>query len=88
MRRIVVALLLIIGLTLTLVAPAAAAANDTQASCLGVGASGVAPGTKDDVALFITQAAEAAGTNHGQVVSSFAQQKGACIALPPVPPHP
>jgi hypothetical protein len=67
---------------------AAAAANESQASCLGVSASGAVPGTKDDIALFITAAARASGTTHGAIVRGFAQQTGACITVPPVPPHP
>jgi hypothetical protein len=68
--------------------PVHAAANPTQASCIGVGAPSVPPGTKDDVALFINFLAGLEGTTHGALVGEFVHQKGDCVTLPPVPPHP
>jgi ABC-type glycerol-3-phosphate transport system substrate-binding protein len=68
---------------------AQAAGNVEHASCLGATASSVAPGTKDDVALFITELANLEGTNHGDLVSAFAQEHtGVCVTIPPIPPHP
>jgi hypothetical protein len=87
MRRSIGALLLASALLLGIVVPASAA-HPEHASCLGVGASGVEPGTKDDVAIFINDLADATESTHGQLVKPFAQQKGNCVVLPPVPPHP
>jgi hypothetical protein len=87
MRRLLAAILLAGALAAGAVGPALAAASD-QASCLGQGASGAQPGTKDDVAQYITAAARASGTTHGAIVSGFAQQHSGCPAIPPVPPHP
>jgi hypothetical protein len=67
---------------------AQAAGNPDHASCLGATASSVPPGTKDDVALFITALADSLGTNHGGLVSTFAHEQGLCTILPPIPPHP
>jgi hypothetical protein len=88
MRKLTTTLLLIVALFCGAHGSALAAANREHGSCIGVGASSVEPGTKDDVALFINQLAEASGTTHGALVRTFAQQKGACVVLPPVPPHP
>lgn len=49
-----------------------AAGNPDHASCLGATASAVPPGTKDDVAHLITELAALQGTNHGGLVSGFA----------------
>jgi hypothetical protein len=87
MRRLLT-ILLLFGTLLLSVVGSAQAANADQASCLGVTASSVDPGTKDDVALTITAIAEANGTTHGQLVQGFAHQTGACVILPPIPPHP
>jgi hypothetical protein len=65
-----------------------AAGNPDHASCLGATASSVQPGTKDDVALYITVLAQALGTNHGGLVSTFAHETGLCTTLPSIPPHP
>jgi hypothetical protein len=66
-----------------------AAGNIAHASCLGATASSVAPGTKDDVALFITYVATLEGTNHGGLVSGYAtEHTGVCVTIPPLPPHP
>ena len=77
MRRVLVAILLSGALALAAVGSALADASD-QASCLGQGASGVPPGTKDEVAHQITALAQATGTTHGQIVSGFAQQHSGC----------
>lgn len=87
MRRIGMVLLLAGSLLMGLVA-SASAANAENASCIGVGASGVEPGTKDDIAQFINVLADQLDTTHGALVKGFAQQKGECVNLPPVPPHP
>lgn len=79
---------LLAGSLLAAAPHAVLAANQNHASCIGVGASGVAPGTKDDIAEFINVLAVSTGTTHGALVEEFAQQKGACVVLPPVPPHP
>lgn len=63
-------------------------ANESRATCLAVGASGVAPGTKDDISLFINTLADARDTTHGALIQPFVHQTGACVTLPPVPPHP
>ena len=86
MRRAFVAILVSGALALGAVSPALAA-ND-RSSCLGQGASGAQPGTKDDVAQYINKVAQATGTTHGAIVSGFAQQHGGCPVIPPVPPHP
>ncbi len=88
MRRVSIVVLLVLVLVLALAGSALAAASDEHASCLGVGASSVAPGTADDVALFINTLANPPLVTHGTLVVPFAQQKGECVALPPVPPHP
>jgi hypothetical protein len=84
------AVMLLLSGTLGSLAPHAAfaAGNPDHASCLGATASSVPPGTKDDVALLITELATQEGTTHGALVSSFAQQTGLCVSLPPIPPHP
>lgn len=88
MRRLL--LIPVLALALFVGSPHAtlAAGNPDHASCLGATASSVPPGTKDDVALFITELAGLLGTNHGGLVSTFAHETGLCISLPPVPPHP
>lgn len=80
--------LLVIGLTGGVPHAAHADATNPNASCLGVGASGAVPGTKDDISQFINSLAQATGTTHGAVIQPFVHQKGACIVVPPVPPHP
>jgi hypothetical protein len=87
-RRLAAVLLL--SSTLAGLAPHAAhaAGNPDHASCLGATASSVAPGIKDDVALFITYLAGLQGTTHGDLVSSFAHETGLCVTLPSIPPHP
>ena len=77
MRRFLAAVALGTALALAAVGPALADASP-QASCLGQGASGVPPGTKDEVAHTITALAQATGTTHGQIVSGFAQQHSGC----------
>ena len=76
------------GSLLTASPQSALATNGEHGSCLGVTASSVPPGTKDDIAQFITLVARASGTTHGALVSSFAHEKGACVEIQSVPPHP
>jgi hypothetical protein len=88
MRRLLLVPALALAIAVGTPRTGLAAGDPDHASCLGATASSVTPGTKDDAALYITVLAQALGTNHGGLVSTFAHETGLCTTLPPIPPHP